>query len=282
MLDAAALLRREGLRPNPRLGQNFLLDPEALARIAAEAGIQKTDSVLEIGAGLGSLTRYLAVMAGRVSAVELDQRLASIAAGILKSYKNVQIVRADILGVSPAELGLPEDYLVVANIPYNITSPILRHLLEAQPKPRRIVLTIQEEVAERVCSKPPKMSIMALSVQVYGSARLVTRIPATAFFPTPKVDSGVICIEIYDVPLIPSTLLPVFFTLIKVGFGQKRKTLRNNFTAGLRISGSRAQELIVQAGIDPGLRAEALGFAEWETLCRTPGLMEAAISASRG
>ncbi len=239
MLDAAALLRREGLRPNPRLGQNFLQDPEALARIAAEAGIQKTDSVLEIGAGLGSLTRYLAVMAGRVSAVELDQRLASIAAGILKSYKNVQIVRADILGVSPAELGLPEDYLVVANIPYNITSPILRHLLEAQPKPRRIVLTIQEEVAERVCSKPPKMSIMALSVQVYGSARLVTRIPATAFFPTPKVDSGVICIEIYDVPLIPSTLLPVFFTLIKVGFGQKRKTLRNNFTAGLRISGSR-------------------------------------------
>lgn len=275
-LDAALVLRRYGLRPNPRLGQNFLQDAEALAAITAEAHIRRTDSVLEIGCGLGSLTRYLAAVAGRVIAVELDQRLASIAAEVLKPYQNVVIVRGDILDISPADLGLPAGYLVVANIPYNITSPIFRHLLEARPRPQRMVLTVQEEVAERVCSQPPKMSILALGVQVYGSATIVTRIPAGAFFPSPKVDSGVVCVEIYDEPRIASSLLPIFFTLIKAGFGQKRKTLRNNFSAGLRISPARANELLIGAGIDPRLRAEALGFAEWESLCRTPGLKEVA------
>jgi 16S rRNA (adenine1518-N6/adenine1519-N6)-dimethyltransferase len=211
-----------------------------------------------------------------VIAVELDQRLASVAAEILKPYRNTTIVCGDILRLTPAILDLPADYLVVANIPYNITSPIFRHLLETEPKPRRIVLTVQAEVAERLCAVPPRMSILALSVQVYGSVRIVMRIPAAAFYPIPKVDSGVVCTDIHADPRIQRGLLPVFFTLIKAGFGQKRKTLRNSLSAGLHIDPVRAQALIMQAGIDPGLRAEALGFADWETLCRTPGLAEAA------
>ncbi len=282
LLDVAVLLKQNRLRPDPRLGQNFLQDPAALEQIAAAAEIEATDSVLEIGCGFGNLTRYLAVAAQRVIAVELDRRLAQIAAEILRPYRNVQIIAADILALSPRDLGLPRNYLVTANIPYNITSAIIRHLLEAESKPRRIALTVQKEVAERVCSEPPRMSILALSVQVFGSARIVARIPAGAFLPKPKVDSAVVRIEIHERPRIPPALLPAFFTLVKAGFSQKRKTLRNNFATGLRLGASGAQELISRAGIDPRLRAEALGFREWEALCRTPELLEAIGPARPG
>ncbi len=274
LLDTAALLKQNHLRPDPRLGQNFLQDPTALERIAAAAEIVAGDTVLEIGCGFGNLTRYLAVTARRVIAVELDPRLVRIATQILKPQANVQLISGDILSLSPRDLQLPPAYLVAANIPYNITSAIIRHLLEAEAKPRRIVLTVQKEVAERICAEPPRMSILALSVQVFGSTRIVARIPAGAFLPKPKVDSAVVRIEIHERPLISSPLLPSFFRLVRAGFGQRRKTLRNNFAAGLRLGTSRAQELIAGAGIDPNLRAEALGFREWEALCNTQELLE--------
>ncbi len=281
-LDAAVLLKEHHLRPNPRLGQNFLQDPAALKGIVAAADIQAADSVLEIGCGFGNLTRYLAMAAQRVIAVELDPRLARVATEVLEPYGNVRIFSADILALSPKDLGLDADYLVTANIPYNITSAIIRHLLESQPKPRRIVLTVQKEVAERICSEPPRMSILALSIQVFGSARIVARIPAAAFLPKPKVDSAVVRIEIHDAPRIPSERLAAFFILVKAGFGQRRKTLRNNFASGLRLGAARAQELITLAGIDPRLRAEALGFPEWDALCHTPSLLHALGPAKAG
>lgn len=280
VIDAAQLLRRHGIRPNARLGQNFLQDPQALEAIAAAAEIRASDTVLEIGCGLGQLTPYLAARARSVIAVEVDRRLAAIAAELLKSRANVRLICADILSLSPDELGLPEGYVVAANIPYNITSPILRHLLEASVKPRRLVLTVQQEVAERICAQPPKMSILTLSVQVYGAASIIARIPAAAFHPQPKVDSAVVRIEIYEQPRIPSALLPIFFALIKAAFAQKRKMLRNNLAGPL--GGAReAQDLIASAGIDPRLRAQALGFDEWERLCRLPGVAEA-LKPARG
>ncbi len=275
VLDAAAILKQHRLRPDPKLGQNFLQDPEALQRIVAAAGVSPTDVVLEIGCGLGHLTRYLAVSAQRVVAVELDRRLAALATEILGPYRNVQVISGDILALSPTLLDLPADYLVAANIPSNITSPIIRHLLEAQPRPRRIVLTVQAEVADRICGRPPRMSLLALSVQVYAAAEIVAHIPARAFLPVPKVDSAVVRIDAYGEPRIASPLLPSFFALAKAGFGQKRKTLRNNFAAGLRLGAARAQELIGQAGIDPRRRAETLGLEEWDALCRVQGLKDA-------
>ncbi len=268
-LHTAQILRQHGLHAVKGLGQNFLDDPQALQAVAAAAEIQPADTVLEVGPGLGSLTRYLSVLARQVVAVELDRKLIPILKDLLKKYPNVRVVEGDILQLSPADLGLQENYVVAANIPYNITSALLRHLLSSQPRPRRIVLTIQQEVAERICAVPPRMSLLALSVQVYGKPSTVARIPAEAFFPVPNVDSAVVRIELYPQPAMDPGLLPAFFDLIKAGFSQKRKMLRNALSASLRIRPAEAGELLLRAGIDPQRRAETLSLDEWERLVRS-------------
>ena len=265
-LNAAHLLRKYGLRPHKGLGQNFLQDPLALEKIVSAAEIQPEDVVLEIGPGLGSLTRYLAATAREVVAVELDQHLLPPLRAVLAPYQNVRLIHGDILELSPADLILEHDYLVAANIPYYITSALIRHLLESTPKPRRIVLTIQKEVARRICEKPGDMSLMALSVQVYGKPRIGAHIPGGAFFPAPSVDSSVLVIDIYPTPLIPNEYLGTFFKLIKAGFRQKRKTLRNSLSSGLSISPASAAGLLETVGIDPQRRAETLSIEEWERL----------------
>lgn len=266
-LNAAAALKRYGLRAEKRLGQNFLQDPFALEKIARAAEIQADDCVLEIGPGLGSLTRYLAVSARKVAAVELDPDLIPPLKAVLTPYANVRIVHGDILELSIAGLVDQPGYVAAANIPYNITSAIIRHLLESEPKPRRIVLTIQKEVAERICAKSGEMSLLALSVQVYGLPRIVAKIPAGAFYPVPNVDSAILRVDIYDAPLIPKEQLPVFFKLIKAGFSQKRKTLRNSLSAGLRIKPADAEMMLKSAQVDPMRRAETLSIEEWKRLC---------------
>lgn len=265
-LNAAAVLKRFGLRADKSLGQNFLQDASILEKIANAAEIQKDDHVLEIGAGLGSLTRYLAVSAKQVTAVELDPDLLPPLKAVLTPYQNVKVIHGDILELSISEIIAQPNYLVVANIPYNITSAIIRYLLESNPKPRRIVLTIQKEVAERICAQPGNLSLLALSVQVYGRPSLVSRIPANAFHPAPKVDSAILRIDIYDQPLIPNDLLNIFFKLIKAGFGQKRKTLRNSLSAGLHISPQESEALLTSVHIDFMRRAEALSIEEWKNI----------------
>ena len=271
-LNAAALLKRYDLRSRKGLGQNFLQDPIALEKIVAAAEIQSTDTVLEIGPGLGSLTRYLAAAAKEVVAVELDPNLLPPLKAVISPYQNVRLIKGDILKLSPKDLIIEKDYLVVANIPYYITSVVIRHLLaqspkgEREPQPRRIVLTVQKEVAQRICAEPGNMSLLALSVQVYGEPRIAAYIPAHAFFPAPKVDSAVLVIDIYPSALIKTDLLDTFFKLIKAGFSQKRKTLRNSLSSGLHISPTEAANLLTRANIDPQRRAETLSIQEWETL----------------
>lgn len=265
-LNAEALLKRYHLRPHKGLGQNFLQEPQALEEIVAAAEIQPTDTVLEIGPGLGSLTRYLAVSAREVIAVELDQDLMPPLKAVLQPYPNVRLIYGDILKLSPKELELARDYIVVANIPYYITSAVIRHLLESKENPRRIVLTIQKEVAQRICADPGDLSLLALSVQVYGQPRIAAYIPADAFYPAPKVDSAVLVVDIYPIPKIKESSLDDFFKLIKAGFSQKRKTLRNSLSSGLHISVSDTAELLKRAGIDPQRRAETLSIEEWEQL----------------
>ena len=266
-LDASAVLKRFNLRADKSLGQNFLQDSSALEKIALAAEIQRDDCVLEIGPGLGSLTRYLAVSAQKVTAVELDPDLLAPLKAVLKPYQNVNVVHGDILKLNISEIIDQPDYLVVANIPYNITSAIIRHLLESDPKPRRVVLTVQKEVAERICAKPGDLSLLALSVQVYGKPSIAAKIPAASFHPAPKVDSAILRIDIYKEPLIPAELLNKFFKLIKAGFAQKRKTLRNSLASGLHISPPNAEILLTSAGIDFMRRAETLSIDEWQGLC---------------
>lgn len=268
-LNVAALLRAHGLSPKKSLGQNFLVDDSALERIVEAAEAQPESSVLEVGPGLGSLTRYLAAAARRVVAVEIDANLVALLEDVLGAAGNVEIVHGDILKLDPAQLMGENGYLVVANIPYYITSNLIRHLLESSLRPSRMVLTIQREVAERITARPPDMSLLALSVQVYGQPRVVARIPAGSFYPAPDVDSAVVRIELYPEPLIPLTRLDEFFRMAKAGFGQKRKTLRNSLSAGLSLSGEETSQMLLAAGIDPMRRAETLTLEEWKTLVET-------------
>lgn len=262
----ASLLKKYKIRPDKDLGQNFLTDPTILAGIVAAAEVTKNDTVLEIGAGLGHLTKHLAQVAKKVVAVELDKKLIPALEDRLGNLQNVAIVQGNILELNPADLIQDDEYLVTANIPYYITSSIIRNLLESEKKPRRIILTIQHEVAQRVCSNAGQLSILALSVRMYGDPVLVNRIPAGAFYPTPKVDSAVIRIDLFPEPLLPPEKRTIFFNLIKAGFQHKRKTLRNSLSKGLRWSTEDTGNLLTSAGIDPQRRAQTLTIPEWLNL----------------
>jgi 16S rRNA (adenine1518-N6/adenine1519-N6)-dimethyltransferase len=266
-IDVPGIMKKFGLRPRVGLGQNFLQDDRALREIVHAADIKASDEVLEIGPGVGNLTRYLALAARHVVAVELDKDLFPALEGVLAPYKNIHLMQGDILGLNPQEIIEQPNYLVVANIPYYITSAVLRHLLESEPRPRRMVLTMQEEVAARICSKPGRMSLLSLSVQLYGTPEIVAYIPAEAFFPIPKVDSAVLRVELLQKPLLSPDLIDTFFILIKAGFSQKRKTLRNSLSSGLGIAPPRSELILSSAGIDPRRRAETLSIEEWGNLC---------------
>jgi 16S rRNA (adenine1518-N6/adenine1519-N6)-dimethyltransferase len=262
-----ALLRAHGLHPNKRLGQSFLADPVALGRIVDAADLGPGDLVVEVGAGLGSLTRLLADRAGRVLAVELDDRLVAILHECLAGRPNVQIVHGDILRLP---LSGPEDraYKVVANLPYYITSAILRHFLERKPRPTLMVVTVQREVAERIVAGPGEMSLLAVSVQFYGQPRIVARIPAGAFYPQPEVDSAVVRIDVAEQPAVADVEEKAFFRVVRAGFGQKRKTLRNSLRAGLALDSAPVVRALAEAGVDPERRAETLSLAEWGAVVR--------------
>jgi 16S rRNA (adenine1518-N6/adenine1519-N6)-dimethyltransferase len=265
-LDIFPLLQKYQIQPKKSLGQNFLVDPNGLNKVLQAAKVSSEDTVLEIGAGLGSLTYLLAQQSRQVVAVELDHRLIAPLREALAGFTNVTICEGDMLKLSPDVLIDAERYVVVANIPYYITSALIRHLLEADHKPTRMVLTVQQEVAERILARDGKMSLLALSVQVYGKPELKARIPAGCFYPPPEVDSAVLSIELYKEPLVPSGSLDLFFKLAHAGFAQKRKTLRNTLATGMNESPAWAEKLLNTAGIDPQRRAETLSIQEWKQL----------------
>lgn len=266
-IHVAALLKKYGLRPKKGLGQNFLSDPAILEKVTRAGGVTSQDTVLEIGPGLGTLTRTLAQTAAHVVAVEIDEHMFGPLGEVLAQNENVRLVQGDILSQSIPELmSAPQPYVVIANIPYYITSAIIRHLLESGHPPQRLALTVQREVAERMCAEPPGMSLLALSVQVYGSPGVVFRIPAGAFYPPPKVDSAVVMLEVYPEPLIAREKLDLFFKLAKAGFSQKRKTLRNALSAGMHWSKEETAARLARAGIDPQRRAETLNLFEWRAV----------------
>jgi len=282
-ISVPALLKKYGLRPSKGLGQNFLVDENALQKVVKAAEIREGDVILEVGPGLGSLTRYLASSAEQVVAVELDQKLLPVLHETMAPFENVEIVIGDILELDLGELLATRpltiddrplrstvrnssSYKVVANIPYYITSALIRHLLEAEIQPDRIVLTVQKEVAERICEQPPNLNLLALSVQVYGEPIIAAKIHAGAFYPPPKVDSAVVRINLLPKPLIPESELPLFFQLIKAGFSQKRKTLRNTLSAGMRWDKAQTESILAEAQIDPQRRAQTLSLVEWKIL----------------
>lgn len=278
MKDVRRLLREFNIQPKKSLGQNFLVDQRALERIVETAELGPDDVVLEIGPGLGTLTRCLAEKAGKVVAVELDPHLVEALRQILADYHNVEIVAGDILQLDPAELikdsGRPGDlatllpYKVVANLPYYITSAVLRHLLTAKVKPKLLVVTVQWEVAQRITAGPGEMSLLAVSVQFYGRPRIVARIKAGAFYPSPQVDSAVVRIDLYDHPPVEVEDVDSFFEVVRAGFAHRRKQLRNTLSAELALSPSQVEQALTRADVNPRRRAQTLSLEEWARVWR--------------
>lgn len=260
-----ALLRAHGLSPVKRLGQNFLVDQVALDRIVSAAGLSPHDEVIEVGAGLGTLTRLLAERAARVTAIELDDNLIGILREQLADRPGVRIIHGDVLRM--ADLTLPHrGYKVVANLPYYITSAVLRRFLEKEPRPKVMVVTVQLEVARRIVAEPGEMSLLSVSVQLYGSPRIVARIPAGAFYPVPKVDSAIVRIEVAPEPMAcfeGGASDTALFRVARAGFGQRRKQLRNSLSAGLSLPRATVEAALAEAGIDPSRRAQTLSLSEW-------------------
>lgn len=248
------------------MGQHFLTNPDILDRIVAAAELEEDDVVLEIGPGLGHLTKRLAEAAGQIVAVELDRDLVAALETELAPFDNVRVVEGDILALDPAELVDGRPYTVVANLPYNITSAALRHLLEARVPPQRIVVTIQYEVAERIVARDERMSLLAVSIHFYGTPELMFRLKPGSFYPPPAVDSAVLRIDWHGDPPVPLEERETFFQVVRAGFSQPRKQIRNSLAAGLRLSRETVTRALKAGGIDPRRRPERLSLPDWARL----------------
>ena len=259
-------LHELGLRPRKGLGQHYLTDPSILADIVAAAELPPDAVVIEVGPGPGALTAALAPVSGRLIAIELDNRLAPLLAELYEDWPQIHIIHADALRLSPTQAleqtGGVAPYYALGNIPYYITSPLLRHFLEAELPPERMVFTIQLDVANRIVAQPPKMSLLAVSVQAYARPRIVRKLPPGAFTPPPKVHSAVLRLDILPQPLVSPPQREPFFRVVKAGFGQKRKTLRNSLAAGLHLSTTVTEAAIKAAGLNPKQRAQELAISQ--------------------
>lgn len=264
-------LRDAGLSARKALGQHFLTSPRILRRIADAAELAPDETVVEIGAGLGALTAELSERAQRVVAVELDD---AIAAYLQRRFAdtNVTVVAGDALELAASDLlaraGASPPYVVTGNLPYNIAQPLLRHFLEAQPAPERLVVMVQAEVAESIAAAPGQMSLLSVSIQLYGEPRVLFGVPPSAFYPPPKVQSAVVRIDV--APQLRAAVgdVEAFFHVARAAFRSKRKQLRNALATGLRIDTATASELLAAAGIDARLRAQALALEDWASLAR--------------
>lgn len=261
------LLRRFRLRPRKAFGQNFLVDEHVLERIVQAADLEPSDLVLEVGPGLGVLTQELAKRVRRVVAVELDQDVATALRRLMADKPTVEIVTEDILEFDPAERLGGQPYKMLANLPYYITSPTLRHFLEARVKPGMMVVMVQREVAERLVARPNDMSLLSVSVQVYGDPRLITVVDPSSFYPPPKVESAVVRIDVYPKPAVDVDLAK-FFRVVQAGFSQPRKQLHNTLNQAIWMPPRVAKEALEAAGITPTRRAETLSLQEWADVTR--------------
>ncbi len=230
------------------------------------AELRGDETVLEIGAGLGTLTARLSTSARRVIAIELDRRLIPVLAEQMEGCPNVEIVQGDALEIDLEAVTRGEAYVVVANIPYMITSALIRRLMEAGHPPGRLVLTLQAEVGERIVAGPGEMSLLALSVQVYGAPRLAARIPAGAFYPAPEVESVVLRVDRHPRARISPERMPAFFRVARAAFSQKRKMLRNATAGGLAVEPAVVAGWMRSAGLPASARAQELSLDDWDRL----------------
>lgn len=268
------LLRQSGFRPRKSLGQHFLIDEAVLERILSAAELSPGDIVVEVGPGLGILTEALAKQGARVIAVELDAKLVTLLKKRLAGFLDVKIVHADILKLTPRQLlqdnlpasDLARGYKVIANLPYYITSPVLSHFFEAQPRPSEMVVMVQKEVGEAIAAAPGKMRLLSVKAQFYSKPAIVSHVPAASFYPPPKVDSVILRLDVYSQPPIEVSDVAGFFDIVMHGFRAPRKQIRNSLAHSLEMPPSQVVSLLEKAGIEAKRRAETLSLEEWREL----------------
>jgi len=268
-------LKQYGLQPSKRLGQNFLVDGGAINKIIEAADLQPDDTVLEVGPGLGVLTKELAKRAKKVIAVEKDKNMVEILKKSIGStygnYGGVKIILGDIREIKNLKLKI-KNYKVVGNLPFYLTAPVVRQFLEladvGRPQVSLMVLVVQKEVGQRICSKPPRMNLLAVSVQVYAEPKIISYISKESFWPSPDVDAAIIKIT----PKPQSLRTPdvrKFFAIVKAGFSQPRKQLINNLSSGLKADKAKIREWLLRNDIQPSRRAETLNIEDWIKLSKS-------------
>jgi len=248
-----------------KLGQHFLINQDTLSDIIDASELKPDETVLEIGPGLGTLTRALSPCANKIVAVEKDLDMIKIFQAINSDLSNIQIVRGNILMLNNSffEEYLSTSYKVVANLPYYLTSAILRFFLQSSHRPDMMVLMVQKEVAERIISTSPNANVLGLSVQFYGTPEIITKVPNTHFWPIPKVDSAILKVTSHRKVKYAVDNEDALFRIIKAGFGEKRKKLHNSLTGGLKLPHDAIKEILVQSNIDIDRRAQTLTIPEW-------------------
>lgn len=260
------ILAKHNAKPSKGMGQNFLVDRPTLNKIIAVAELTKEDVILEVGPGLGTLTQELAKRVKKVIAVEKDAKMIEMLKENLKDYKNIEIIKGDILKFSSSQLQA-SSFKVVANIPYYLTSPLIRKFLEDKNPPEQIILMVQKEIAQKICAKPPRMSLLSVSVQFYASPNIITYVSKNCFWPRPKVDSAIIKIVKSERRKVKSDV-EKFFTIVKAGFSHPRKQLVNNLSTlklpdGVTLDKSAASNWLLKNNISPNQRAETLSVDDW-------------------
>lgn len=258
------LLRKHGIKPNKHFGQNFLIDTGAMRKLISACDISKDGIVLEVGAGVGTITLELAKLAKKVIAVEKDAALVPILEKTIRGYKNVKIIHGNILNLPYTLYPIP--YTLVSNIPYYLTAPLIRKFLESENPPESMTLMVQKEMAQRISAKPPDMSILAVSVQVYAKPEIISYVPRSSFWPQPKVDSAIIKVLPYSHDR--GFNAQKFFPLVRAGFKSPRKQLVNNLSGGLDMDREQARQWLVSCGIAPERRAETLRVEDWLLLAK--------------
>ncbi|HEY49623.1 MAG TPA: ribosomal RNA small subunit methyltransferase A [Dehalococcoidia bacterium] len=274
--QAKQQLRRLNIKALKGLGQHFLVDRSVLETITSAAELDPADTVVEVGPGLGILTEELVSRAGNVIAVEVDAKLAASLKQKFARVLQFTVLNADILDLDPSELAgrqTPDSshlqvYKVVANLPYYIASAIMRHFLEASLKPALMVVMVQKEVAQSMVAEPGGMSLLSVSVQIYGKPLIVDYVPAQSFYPQPKVDSAIVRIDVYPEPAVNVASIAKFFEVVKAGFSTPRKQLRNSLSIGLHLASAETVSLLEKAGIDPKRRPQTLSLEEWAAVYR--------------
>ena len=254
------LLKKQNIHPSKKLGQNFLIDKSILEKIIESAKLSKNDIVLEIGPGLGALTQTLARGAKNVIAVEKDKKLAAMLERSLSKYQNIEILSGDILKLSIIndKLSIINDYKIIANLPYNIALPVIRKFIEAENPPKEMILMVQKEVAEKICSQ--KSSLPKIAIEFYAKPEILFSVPKKSFWPQPKVDGAVIKITNIQ-KNIPKVNEELFFKILKLGFSHPRKTILNNLSKSFEKE--KTKNWLKLANINPQNRPENLNLKEW-------------------